>query len=284
MNPQDYGTAGATSPAKQKFIASAASRAYKGPSVVDYLSLSGYDTSPASRTALAKDYGISDYSVNAGNASQNDEFLRRLRGDTSTSTTGATTPGAAVTPGNTATVDPYKAAYDKYISTLTVSPEERQAKEYLNKLITQSASDNEKALNSGETLGFATGEAARVNRSNQLGIDAASRALDTFTGYRTADSAAAKARLDFEKGLRDENKPFELSEGQSRYDYDPTTGTYKEVASKGNTYAPKTTSTTTETNKNIEADVEDAVKQFQEIMKLKGWKGVNPDDYNEIAN
>lgn len=33
-------------------------------------------------------------------------------------------------------------------------------------------------------------------------------------------------------------EPFELSEGQSRYEFDPETGQYVEIASKGKTYAP----------------------------------------------
>lgn len=33
-------------------------------------------------------------------------------------------------------------------------------------------------------------------------------------------------------------EPFELSEGQSRYEYDPATGEYKLIASKGKTYKP----------------------------------------------
>jgi hypothetical protein len=36
-------------------------------------------------------------------------------------------------------------------------------------------------------------------------------------------------------------EPFELSEGQSRYEYDPATGQYREIASKAKTYAPSTT-------------------------------------------
>ena len=38
------------------------------------------------------------------------------------------------------------------------------------------------------------------------------------------------------KALAESSKPFELSEGQARYAYDPATGGYKEVASRGKTY------------------------------------------------
>lgn len=45
--------------------------------------------------------------------------------------------------------------------------------------------------------------------------------------------ADTRADKEYEK-----NAPFELSEGQSRYEYDPATGQYKQTASKGKTYAP----------------------------------------------
>jgi len=41
-------------------------------------------------------------------------------------------------------------------------------------------------------------------------------------------------------------KPFELSEGQSRYEYNPETGKYEMIASKGKTYAPSSGSSATD--------------------------------------
>lgn len=250
--PQDTGTAGATSPAKAKFVASAASKAYTGPSVVDYLSLSGYGTDAASRTSLASSVGIPNYSVNAGNASQNEQFLSRLRGldTTGTGSTGGgapaspnTNPGAPTTPTTPTPTpaDPYRAAFDTYLQSLMPSSDETAATNYLNTLVQGSKQATETALNSGETLGYAQGQAERVNRNNSLAIDAATGAVNAYKDIRGAKSDTAKARADFEANLLSStsktNQPFELSAGQQRYEYDPTTGSYKKVAEAG--AAPK---------------------------------------------
>ena len=50
---------------------------YQGSSIVDYLSSTGKDSSYTSRTNLAKQYGISNYS---GTAAQNTQLLKTLRG------------------------------------------------------------------------------------------------------------------------------------------------------------------------------------------------------------
>jgi len=69
----------ATSPERQKFVASLASKNYKGPSVNDFLKLSGYDTSPESRVSLAKEVGMTDYSVGPNNGDQNLKLMELLR-------------------------------------------------------------------------------------------------------------------------------------------------------------------------------------------------------------
>lgn len=115
-------------------------------------------------------------------------------------------------------IDNYRSAMGTYLSSLTATPEEKNARTYLNKLLGNAQQDQEKALNSGETLGFATGEAGRVGRQNQYAIDSATRGLDALTGYRAQDTTAAKARLDFEQGLFDlQNKPISLPYGGSLY-------------------------------------------------------------------
>lgn len=134
-------------------------------------------------------------------------------------------PGTTVTPQSQTpqapVVDPkqgYKDAYAKYIESLSPSEEETKATKRLNDLNLQSDKDYETALDRGETLGFASGEAARVNKNNSFGIRAASDALSAITGARTATTNAAKARTEFEKGLlpKDE-EAYTLSEGQTRY-------------------------------------------------------------------
>lgn len=128
----------------------------------------------------------------------------------------------------------YTAAYEAYIRSLMPSDSENTASKYLSDLVLQSKKDQEEALNRGETLGFASGEAARVNKNNQFAIDAASNAVNSFTSNRNAMSDAAKARVEFEKSLLGDTKDnagFTLGSGQTRYEYDPETGQYKAVGS-----------------------------------------------------
>lgn len=292
---------------------------------MDYLSLSGYGTDAASRTDLAKNIGIENYSVNPGNANVNSDYLARLRamqdgsssggitdtGAPGTGSTGTSTGNPGTPPAPAAPADPYADAFSKYIDSLQVSPEERQARDYLNSLVTQGKLDNEKALQSGETLGFATGEAARVNRNNAIMTDAASNSLNALTANREGDSAIAKAKADYLKGLSDKNAPFELSPGQVRYALNPATGKYEEVAaadakttlpasaqeyeyakSQGytgtyeqyqnadaNRKAKAAGSTATETKAAQQDDVAEAVTDFQDQMRKRGWAGANPDAY-----
>jgi hypothetical protein len=85
------------------------------------------------------------------------------------------------------------------------SDAENQASKYLSDLILQGKRDQEEALSRGETMGFATGEAARVNRNNQFAIDAASDAVNAFTRNRSSATDMSKARVDFERGLLDQD-------------------------------------------------------------------------------
>lgn len=156
-------------------------------------------------------------------------------------TTYTTPSGAQVTgdgkmtsgPTNTPVADPqadYKSAFGTYMESLKGSPDAKAAKDYLSTLITNSKLANEKALDSGETLGFATGEAQRVGRNNSLAIEAATGAYDKLSGNDKNMSDAAKARADYEKSLLDSNKPFDLSAGQTRFTLNPKTRKYEEVA------------------------------------------------------
>lgn len=148
----------------------------------------------------------------------------------------------------------YKSAMEQYIKSLGPSQQETDASNNLNNLTLQSKKDYEEALTRGDTLGFASGEAQRVNRNNSFGIEAASNALNALTGQRSASTEAQRTRLDFEKGLADmgaeddryaseqagkQNQPFSLNEGESRYAFDPKTGQYTNIASRPKTYAPK---------------------------------------------
>lgn len=138
-------------------------------------------------------------------------------GATGGSTTG--TPPAST--DDPATVD-YKAAFADYLKALAPSDAETAASKNLADLQLQAQKDQEDALDRGETLGFATGEAARVNKNNSFGITAASNALDALTKNRTSMTDAEKARLDFTKSLLPAApkaaEPFTLSPGEVRYD------------------------------------------------------------------
>ncbi len=156
-------------------------------------------------------------------------------------------------------VDPqqgYRDAFQQYISALQPSSEESQARKYLSNLTLQQKKDQEEALNRGESLGFATGEAQRVNRNNAFAIEGAASAVDALTAQRQGMTEAQKARMDFEKSLLGDTReqerftaeqqaktrqPFELGEGQSRYEFNPETGKYEQIANVAKTYSPKDT-------------------------------------------
>lgn len=274
-----YGNTGATSPEKQKFIANAAAQSYKGPSIVDYLSYAGHPNDSASIQSLAGQYGIGG---TPKSAEYNTALLTALRSGASpmSSTGGApAAPGApagttppAQTPAAPAAApeDPYRTAFDTYLKSLEVSPEQKAAQDYLNSLVTGSKAANEKALETGETLGFATGEAQRVGRNNSLAIDAAARNLEAQTGYAGSKATIAKARADFEaniyKNKQDQNAPFELSPGQSRYTYNPTTGKYEVSAAA-------------DAKPNLPVSAEE-----YEYAKKNGYTGTYAQYQNEDAN
>jgi len=128
----------------------------------------------------------------------------------------------------------YRSAFDSYISSLQPSSKEQEAQKYLSGLLDTSRREEEKALQTGETLGFASGEASRVNRNRAFDIQAASDALSSLTGQRSAMTEAQKARLDFEKSLLgDAAEGFTLGEGQRRFDAQGNVIASNTIASDG---------------------------------------------------
>lgn len=281
----------ATNPEKAKFMASVASQNYKGPSVVDFINLSGGDSSPEARTKLASDYGVSGYNTGANNGDANTRLLNALRGTGNPATNanpGTTTPNPT-NPGGT-TIDPATTnadgtpksatdiAFENYLKALTPTTEEQEAKKYVDRLVADSKLANERALNSGETMGFASGEAQRIGRNNNLAIDAARSAYDTTKSFRESRANVEKLKYEYNKGKIDktekDNAPFELSEGQSRYVYDPETKQYKVVASKAKTYSPKTTQPKAVTKAQEQRDaINNAVAEQLQIVKDGYGKG-----------
>ena len=255
----DTGIAGATNPEKAKFIANTAQQGYKGPSIVDYLNLGGKPSDQASRIAMGKEYGVTGIE-GANNAPGNTALLSALRGGTGTTPpstgTSYTTPSGATVDANGnllsggTTPTPAKSdadiAFDTYIQSLQATPEQTAANKRYNDLVTQNKLDYEKALNSGETLGFAQGSAGNFARTAAIMEDAAARGVDTQTGLATTRSTLGKARYDYEQAKLNKeaeaNKPFELSPGQERYTYNPKTGKYEKTGGIAST--PKTPSYT----------------------------------------
>lgn len=113
----------------------------------------------------------------------------------------------------------YEDAMTRYIESLTQTPEEKALRADIAKRSGQSAIDYEKALQSGETMGFASGEASRVERQNQLGIGAQTGALTALTAGREGDVAANKARVDYLASLESTPKQqLELKKAQAELD------------------------------------------------------------------
>jgi len=102
--------------------------------------------------------------------------------------------------------DPYKEAMDSYMASLAPSEELTRAKKSLSDLDIQTLRDEEEALNRGETLGFARGEAERTNRNNAIERMARAASVDALSGDYKARTEATKARLDYEKSMRPEEK------------------------------------------------------------------------------
>lgn len=179
--------------------------------------------------------------------------------------TGQTQPSGAI-PAPKA--DPYRSAFDAYIKSLTIPDDITRDSQRLAGIESdifgkelQGRRAQEEALDAPGGLKAGAQQASQMigRRSNAELADLAvqqnalANSLNARMGQYNAMSQAEKARFDFEKSLLDDireqeryeseqasklNQPFELSEGQSRYEYDPATGEYKQIASKAKTYAP----------------------------------------------
>ena len=274
----------ATNPERKKFVESVASKNYKGPSVVDYLSASGYDSSQTSRQQLASDYGVSNYDFSGG---KNQELMTKLRGGQTTSSGDTTTTTTNTQTTGTTKAQAFDPEFQAYLDSLTETDEEKGAREYVSKLLNDSKAAHEKALQSGETMGYAQGEAARVKRNNDLTIESASDAYDVLKTGAEKKRGVAKLRYDYtaeqRKKMEEQNKPFELSEGQSRYVYNPEKKGYEAVAVQPKTYKP--TSNTPKIPKPTQTqtrnqDVSTVVDTLEKVMKSKKQFGVDPTSFN----
>lgn len=199
--------------------------------------------------------------------------------------------------------NPYNAAMEKYLASLTQAPNSDYYDKYDSLLGKASSSQEQYAkriqeienMGAGAVAGHlstgtdvvGSGNAAIASQSASSRLNALSNAQKAYLeglgyqgdmltnefnrnqGVQEQTSNALKARADYEKSLLPQDEvqeiggklvklnpetgayeevysptetpeAFELSEGQSRYEYDPATGSYREIASKGKTYAPGT--------------------------------------------
>jgi len=194
---------------------------------------------------------------------------------------------------NTSTQSRSDIAFQNYINTLSLGDDERNALLGLTNLQNQAAQESEQARYSGETSGFAAGEQERVNRNNNLAINAATNRYNAFRDI--ADRKSNVARLEYERALqldKDANGQKtgyqdQFTLGNSRYGVNPATGEYEIIAT-----APKSSggsSSSSGTKKESTAvsmgnDVIDALDFLQTQKESNNWKGINPDNYNYYRN
>ena len=254
------GINGATSPAKAQFVQNKAGQAYKGPSIVDYLKLSGSGNDRGSLDSLASQYGIQNYQ--SGTAESNTALLAALRGGNPLASgnppTGGnlgdtpTPPAPAPAPAPSA-VD---TAFASYINSLTNNTGVTDAKTKYNDFIANrdQGVNNLEGQGRGIPLSLVRGQQSKL--LNQSGIEANRLQGDiniAQDSYKNLNEAQ-KARYDFEQGKVDAtskaNPTFELSPGQERYTFDKATGKYaktastspalKEISGGGTLYDPST--------------------------------------------
>lgn len=248
------------------------------------------------------------YTVDASNPTPTNA---PITGDVQTPS-GATinaTSGAITKAAPTPAIDPnasYRDAFNTYLASLQPNANVTTATNKLNADTLQSQKDEQDALDKGETQGFATAEAARVNRNNSFQTTADANALNALTGNQTATTDASKARVDFEKSLLPSTDNFNLSPGETRYDSSgnpiasaPATASapkiigdsssgYYTVGDDGKLTqllgaTPAKLSPSEQQSQQTQAqndDVASAVVDFETQMQQKGWRGANPDAYN----
>jgi len=306
----NYGDNGATSPAKAKFIASAASKGYKGPSVVDFLNLSGYDSSPASRVKLAGDYGVQGYNTGANNGAQNTALLNALRAsgnvDTTASPTGNTTGSSSETPasgGVTPATTPsgLNTAFQTYLDSLRVDKTSDARSKYADFIASRDQGiNNLEGRGLGIPLSLVRGQQSKLMAQSDIEGRRLQDDVQIAQGDQEAARLASKARLDFETGNVDRvskaekekadreaemRKPFDLSPGQERYQYNEKTGQMEKVAS----VAPKPTAASATTEKSTKSGklnytAQDKAEDSQALERSRGTDGyVDPTIYQKLA-
>ena len=182
------------------------------------------------------------------------------------------------------TKDTYLEAYKKYQESQKLSAEEKSAREAYNNFLAEQSKaiagregrgfgapvelvrgEQEKLLKQTQPeAARLQGEIGIAQTAREAEINAAKSGLDMTKDLMSLDAEQAKVAREAAKPIvvdgvaysqqadgslkpltTKEQEAFNLSEGQSRYAINPTTGQYELVASKGKTYAPGTGSSTT---------------------------------------
>jgi len=203
------------------------------------------------------------------------------------------------TAANTPTPSAADTAFQNYLNALTMSSDEINSLTKLNNLKNQAPLDAEKAAHSGETSPFAAGEEERVNRNNNLAIDAATNSYNLYKSVADNNRNIAKEKYDYEvakdKAAKDAlaaankaNEPFTLKAGEDRYVYNAKTGKYEIVGAM----APKVTATSkssggtksSSTTSSMSADVGDVIDFLQSQKEQNNWKGIDPTSYQKYRS
>lgn len=261
------------------------------------------------------------YSINpAATSPAKDAFISNAAGAGSGPTPPSDSPTNVPTGTGTQPSDPFS-AYRKYLSEYQSSLSEPEDLTGARKSLAnisgqidqrdlQARREYEKTLDTPGMLKAGAEQSAALSRrrSNSELADlavrqsAAARNLEALSSGQTAKQQFYKTQAELAKPFevagqyydpvtgqkienpKDNPDPFTISPGQSRYAYNPETGSYELVAS----VAPLPRVGTQPTERELEApmkqDISDAISQLKQIKTAKGFEGVSPDDYNEIAN
>jgi hypothetical protein len=224
----------ATNPAKQQYILG---QAYTGGKKPDF-NMPVTNVSPA---AFVPKNQPAFSGTGSGNQGPSLDTMKQQLTQAQNSLGAAQAAGGSTVPPDTGTANnntpaapvktPADTAFEQYLQSLQPSSATTEAQTYLNKLTSQSQMANEKAMQSGETLGFASGEAQRVGRNFDLMIGGAAKAAEALASLDANRSKIGEARYNYEKAKIDQQAAdtkyqaeqarlgqFELSPGQQRFD------------------------------------------------------------------
>lgn len=300
----------------QKPVPQGTTTGYQGPSIVDYLASTGQASDFASRSTLAQANGIANYT---GTAAQNTQLLTMLRsqggvptgtnasGITSGGTMGGTTSSGSSNTSGTSAPDPYAgmdpvqkqiAMYTEASTALGLPTIKQQYQDTLDKQkeITDKMNTEITDVNNDPWLseGVRTKEIQKIQ-------DKYKTDLSTQTNLATLyDSLYKQGQAQVEKIVSGAEADVKATNDLAQKQLDAATALAKDnqvVSIGGNEVlvnketgktvailgpSPKSTTTTNTTQMND--DVQNAVSQLQQIVKTKNFAGIDPGDYQIMAD